>query len=109
LSCGSFDPATDVYLNRAAFSDPAPYSFGNAPRTLPSVRGCTYSDENVSLLKTFPTFRERVSVRLGADFFNLFNRKHFGNPAANIDNANFGTISSAGPPRIMQLNFKVLW
>jgi len=109
LSCGGFDPAKNLYLNRAAFTDPAPFSFGNAPRTLPNVRGCTYADENVSLLKAFPAFRERVNVRLGADFFNLFNRKHFGSPATNIDNANFGTISSAGPPRIMQLNFKILW
>ena len=48
-------------------------------------------------------------MRFGADFFNIFNRKHFGGPATNIDNANFGTISSAGPPRIMQLNLKILW
>ncbi len=109
LSCSGFNPATDLYLNRAAFTDPAPYSFGNAPRTLPTVRGCAYSDEDVSLLKSFPTFKERIVVRLGADFFNIFNRKHFGGPATNIDNANFGTISSAGPPRIMQLNFKILW
>ncbi|MEO8659226.1 MAG: TonB-dependent receptor [Bryobacteraceae bacterium] len=109
LSCGGFNPATDLYLNRAAFTDPAPYSFGNAPRTLPNVRGCAYSDENISLLKSFPTFKERVNIRLGADFFNVFNRRHLGGPATNIDNANFGTISSAGPPRIMQLNFKILW
>ena len=109
LSCGGFDPATSLYLNLAAFTDPAPFSFGNAPRRLPNVRGCTYSDENISLLKYFPVVHERVSMRLGADFFNIFNRRHLGGPATNIDNANFGRISGAGPPRIMQLNFKILW
>jgi hypothetical protein len=109
LSCGGFNPATDLYLNRAAFTDPAPWSFGNAPRSLPTVRGCTYADEDVSLLKSFPVIKERVALRLGADFFNLFNRKHLGGPATNIDNDNYGTISGAGPARLMQLNLKILW
>jgi hypothetical protein len=109
FSCGGFDPATNLYLNRSAFTDPAPLSFGTAPRYLPNVRGCAYSDENISLLKYFPVLRERVSTRLGADFFNIFNRRHLGGPATNIDNANFGRISGAGPPRIMQLNFRILW
>jgi hypothetical protein len=109
LNCNGFNPATDVFLNRAAFADPAPYTFGNAPRTLPNVRGCAYSDEDVSLLKSFPVIKDRINVRFGADFFNILNRKHFGAPATNIDNADFGTISSAGPARVMQLNLKILW
>lgn len=109
VGCGGFNPATNLYLNRAAFTDPLPWTFGNAPRTLPTVRGCAYADEDVSLLKSFPVIQDRLNIRFGADFFNLPNRRHLGRPATNIDNANFGTISSAGPPRIMQLNFKILW
>jgi hypothetical protein len=34
----SFDPAKDLYLNIAAFSQPAPFTFGTAPPRLPTVR-----------------------------------------------------------------------
>jgi hypothetical protein len=34
--------------------------------------------------------------------FNAFNRVNFGNPAATYPNSDFGTISSAGDPRVIQ-------
>jgi len=36
LTCGGFDPATNLYLNRAAFTDPAPLSFGTLRATFPT-------------------------------------------------------------------------
>jgi len=39
------------------------------------------------VLKYFPILRERVSTRFGADFFNIFNRRHLGGDATNIDNS----------------------
>jgi hypothetical protein len=109
LSCGGgFDPAKDLYLNRAAFADPAPFTFGNAPRLSSSARTCAYSNENISLLKRTP-IKERIDLEFGADFFNIFNRKHFGGPDANVDNSSFGRISSAGPGRTAQLHMKFRW
>jgi hypothetical protein len=109
VSCRGFDPARDLYLNRAAFSDPAPFTFGNAPRLLPNVRGCAYSDENISVMKYMPITERGINLRFGADFFNIFNRHHFSGPSTNIDNTNFGSISGAGPPRIIQLHMKLFW
>jgi hypothetical protein len=103
------DPARDLYLNRAAFTNPAPLTFGNAARLLSDVRGCASSNENFSLMKHTPLLENRLSVRLGADFFNVLNRRAFGNPASNIDNLNFGQISSAGPGRTVQLHFRLSW
>ena len=77
-------------------------------RTLPSTRACSYFNENAAIQKdTYVT--EDIYVRLGADFFNLFNRHIWGNPNTDIGNkAAFGTIRTVSfPPRIIQLNLSV--
>jgi hypothetical protein len=109
LSCADMDPATDLYLNRAAFTNPAPFTFGNAAPRLSDVRGFANLNESISLTKNFLITEDRWRLRIGADFFNIFNRHIFGNPATNIDNLNFGTVSSAGPGRTIQLHMKVNW
>jgi hypothetical protein len=108
LSCGGFDPAQDLYLNSDAFVHAAPFTFGNAPRLLADARGCGWADESLSLMK-YTQITERVQLRIGIDAFNIFNRNHFGDPSANIDNLNYGRISSAGPGRTMQLHAKIFW
>ena len=108
--CQGFDPATGIYLNRAAFADPAPLTFGNAPRVLGNVRGCPTLNEDMSLMKNLPLKGEgRIVLRMGADFFNVFNRHNFSNPSTNIDDPGFGRISSSGPGRTGQLFVKVIW
>jgi hypothetical protein len=108
ISCSSFDPQTNVYLNKAAFSAPAPFTFGNAPREL-NTRGCPTLDEDISLMKYIPIRGDRLNLRFGADAFNILNRKNFGGPDTNLNDPGFGTISSAGPARVLQLQFKILW
>lgn len=104
--CSGFDPATDRLLNIAAFRAPAPFSFGNAPRTLPNVRSCGYFNENVSLFKNF-RFKERANFQVGVDTFNLFNRHPWGGPNTDINAANFGQISGVNPGRIIQLRARI--
>ena len=105
---GRFDPATDVYLNAAAFSTPAPFTFGNASRTLP-VRGFAYYNEDISLQKLF-RITESSSFQFGVDMFNIFNRVTFGapdtmNPETNV---NFGVIGSqANSPRSIQFRARL--
>jgi len=109
IGCGgSFDPATSLLLNRAAFTDPAPFTFGTAPRLSSNARSCASFNENISLLKRTP-IKERSNLELGFDVFNVFNRRHFGGPDSNIDDASFGQVSSAGPGRTAQLHLKLLW
>ena len=45
---------------------------------------------------------ERASLQFRAEFFNFFNNVNFGGPNATVTNANFGRITSAGSPRIIQ-------
>ena len=76
---------------------------------LSNVRGCGFADEAISLMKYFRLTENGANLRFGVDFFNILNRKHFGNPAATYGNSNFGAISGAGPARTMQLQMKVIW
>jgi hypothetical protein len=109
MGCQGFDPATDNYLNRAAFANPAPLTFGNAPRVLGNVRGCPTLNEDMSLTKNIALWEGRVNLRFGADFFNVFNRHNFSNPDTNIDDPGFGRISSASDGRTGELVMKVIW
>jgi hypothetical protein len=109
ISCSNFNPQTDLYLNKAAFSLPAPFTFGNAPRELSNARSCPTLSEDISLLKYVPFKEGRVSLRFGADAFNVFNRRNLGSPDTNINDPGFGTISGAGPGRVLQVQFKILW
>jgi len=108
---GSFDPAKDVYLNINAFSQPAPFTFGNAPPTLPSVRTPAFYNEDFSLFKKFYLSGESRYVEFRSEFFDLFNRVVFGGPAANINNpSTFGVIGSqANTPRVIQFALKLVF
>jgi hypothetical protein len=108
---GSFDPAKDLYLNINAFSQPAPYTFGNAPKRLPNVRRPALYNEDFSAFKRFGLGGEFRFLEFRAEFFNVFNRVIFGGPATNINSPNtFGTIGSQGnEPRVVQLALKLLF
>jgi hypothetical protein len=50
---------------------------------------------------------ERVGYEFRAEFYNIFNNVNFGNPDAGLQDSNFGQISSAADPRILQMALKV--
>jgi hypothetical protein len=109
INCSNFDPQSSLYLNRAAFSAPAPLAFGNAPRELSNARGCGTLDEDISVMKYVPIRENRMRLRFGADAFNVLNRRNLGGPDTNYNDPGFGTISGAGPGRVLQVQFKILW
>ncbi len=80
-----------LYFNPAAFSRTAPFTFGNAPRTLSDVRNP--GGNNVDLL-----IEKRVelpgtaSLDLRAEIFNALNYVQFAGPGTNIAAADFGRI-----------------
>src|SRR5262249_19133385 len=104
--CSGFDPGTERLLNIGAFADPAPWTFGNAPRTPPEFPTCHYFNENVSLFKNFP-IREKANFQIGVDTFNLFNRHPWNGPNTDIDSAGFGQIGGVSPGRIVQLRARI--
>src|SRR5262249_48887785 len=111
LKGGSFDPARDVYVNINAFSQPAPYTFGNVSRLEPSLRTFPYLNEDVSAIKRtyVPKISEVFNVEFRAEFFNISNRTVSGAPPTNINAPpSFGTIGyQANTPRTIQISLKV--
>lgn len=101
------NPSATPYVNIAAFQNPAPYTFGNTPRTLPfDLRNPPYYDEDIALMRNFK-IRENWTFQLRGEAFNAFNRVNFGGPNMNITSSGFGTVGSAGAPRIFQLAGKL--
>ncbi|MGH9840533.1 MAG: TonB-dependent receptor domain-containing protein, partial [Blastocatellia bacterium] len=102
---------TAPYFNTSVFSAPPLYTFGNAPRTLPDVRGPGTHNWDFSLFKTF-SILEGLNVQFRAEAFNLLNRVQFGLPNQNFGDLGrgFGQITSqANSPRQMQFALKVLF
>lgn len=105
-------PATGIrgiqWLNPAAFQTPDRYTFGNAARTLPGVRGPGYVSFDAMLAKNF-TIGERWRAQFRWEAFNALNSPEFANPNDQLGGGGFGIVTSAGGRRIMQLGLKLYW
>jgi hypothetical protein len=85
----------------ASFTIPDAGKTGNSGRN--SFTGPSFSNVDLSLFKNFP-IRERHSVQLRVEAYNLLNKVRWGLPNLTFNNAAFGTISTTtGNPRIVQL------
>ena len=97
-----------VYLAKSAFIEPVPFTVGDVPRTAPfGLLSPHIADVDISVRREFK-IRERVSIAIQADAFNINNAVYFTAPGANIDSASFGTVTSQNNlPRKLQLNARV--
>jgi hypothetical protein len=101
-------PTVTTWLNKAAFQNIAAFSYGNAPRNLPNVRTQAYVNLDASVIKEF-TFRDRYRAQLAFQAFNTFNSTTFGSPDSNINDNNFGqitTLRTGTAPRVLQFGVK---
>jgi hypothetical protein len=73
-----------------------------------SLKGPDYFDWDIALSRTF-TFKEKQSVQVRADFFNLTNHPNFMTPIATMNSGSFGQILSANDPRILQFAAKTFF
>jgi hypothetical protein len=107
---GSFNPGVDRYLNINAFSQPAPFTFGNAPPILPNTRTPAFYDEDLSLFKKFYITEDKY-LEFRAEGFNILNRVVFGGPSTDLNSPEtFGTIGGqANTPRVIQLALKFIF
>jgi hypothetical protein len=100
---GNFDPNTDRYLDRAAWSDPGPLAFGNAPKRDTTVRSFPVYSEDLNIFKVF-ALPNGHRIRFESMFGNLFNRTLFGDPNTNWSAGTFGQVfSQANSPRSIQM------
>jgi hypothetical protein len=78
-----------AYLNPAAFSMPAPGTYGNLARN--ALKGPGLMQFDLTLHKRF-IMTERTNLEFRAEFYNLFNRANFANPPSSLANA-LGTVT----------------
>jgi hypothetical protein len=105
-SCGSYNPAAGPLFNPAAFVSPGPYAFGDAAPRLSYARNCGPEAVDLTARNEIPV-NERLRVEFNAQAFNLFNHPVWGNANSVFGAANFGTISTTGPGRFIQLGVKL--
>ena len=88
----------------------APFTFGNAPRTITSVRQPGAENVDLSLFKNFNLSKRNEGIRLQfrAEAFNALNHPQFQGPHTVVGQSNFGTIdSTVNNPRQLQLALKL--
>ena len=93
-----------MWFNTAAFVQPRQGTLGNSGQHILSGPGAVNTDLTVSRIIRF---REKVNFQIRAEFFNLFNHTNFGNPGATVGTANYGIITSAAAPRVIQFALKL--
>jgi hypothetical protein len=103
---GSSERTLQRDFNTAAFSHPANFQFGNAPRSV--LRGRPIHNIDLNLAKTF-TVTERVKSEFRGEFFNVFNFANFDIPGHTLGNPDFGVINSARPARTVQLVLRLVF
>ena len=109
ISCGQYNPFIpgQTLLNRAAFTDPAPFTFGTT--RLANVTDCAPKIEQLSLRKSL-SFGERFQMQLGANAFNALNRHvpyYWPFMVLNTDSPDFGKTTVGSSPRVIQVFAKL--
>lgn len=94
------------WFQTSAFTLPREGSFGNAGRNI--LRGPSSFNVDWGLFKQIPV-REGHNVQFRTEFFNIFNHTNLGLPDSNLQSPNFGRITSAGSPRIIQFALKYVF
>jgi hypothetical protein len=106
---GSRESRLTEWFNTAAYAQPAPFTFGNAGRNDPKLRGDGVSNWDISAFKNFSLGQnERVGMQFRAEFYNLTNRPQFSAPGQIFGTAQFGQVSGqANLPRLIQFALRL--
>ncbi|PYQ93073.1 MAG: TonB-dependent receptor, partial [Acidobacteria bacterium] len=94
------------YFDISKFVPNAIGTFGNSGKNM--LRGPKYFNTDVALVKVL-NVTNRIGLQVRAEFFNIFNNVNFNAPNNNVSSAQFGRITSALDPRILQFGLKLLF
>jgi len=94
------------YFDTSKFVANAIGTFGSSGKNI--LRGPRYFNTDIGLLKV-TNVTERMSLQFRAEFFNIFNNVNFNAPNTNRSSNQFGQITSALDPRILQFGLKLLF
>jgi hypothetical protein len=95
------------FFNTAAFAAlPSGQLYGTAGRDI--LQGRAAVDWDISAFKLF-SLTEHQELQFRADLFNIFNEVNFSSPNTTLTSGNFGKITAAGSPRIVQFALKYIF
>jgi hypothetical protein len=100
------------FNNTGQFTNPAAGTFGDCSPQLSDLRSPHFSDVDLSLHKDFP-IGERFRLQFRTDFINAFNHVQLNAPNMYLSSgtlelpSSMGQITSAQPPRNIQLALKL--
>jgi hypothetical protein len=103
------NPSIYQYFNTADFAQPAPFTFGNAPRTMGYLRSQGTINSDVTLQKYWRLWSEASKLQLRAEFYNIFNRTQFFAPGTTFGTSSFGVVPGALAGRSIQFGMKFYW
>jgi hypothetical protein len=95
------------WFNTDAFQLAPKFTLGNSSRN--PVRGPGYKNVDLALIKRTPLARGRTTLEFRVEAFNLTNTPPLGAPNGVLGAPGFGSITSAGDPRVVQLGLKVIF
>lgn len=108
----SYPHKVGEWFDPSAFTAPAPGTWGNLGHD--ALRGPGRDNWNMTLLKSF-NFTERARLEFRVDAFNLWNHTQFvgnvqqGGIDTNLGDSNFGAVTNAYDPRVLQLGLKLVF
>jgi hypothetical protein len=97
---------SNEWFDTSSFTAPNYGSFGDTSNG--TIRGPGYTSFNVSLYKTFP-ITDRFSTQFRTEAFNVMNHPNFLNVDTGLGDGNYGQVTSAGDPRILEFALKILY
>lgn len=124
----NFNPDTTPFWNPAAFTVPAPFTFGNEGRSLPNARTFGTRNEDFTVGKKTRIVGEKALFDFRASFFDIFNRHIYsapsgfatglntpfiplGSPGCNGPNQHFacgfGAVTASSGPRTIQFGLRI--
>jgi hypothetical protein len=92
------------YFDTSCFTRPAQGFFGNSGRNIILGPGLNNLDLNI---QKGLRLSERAQITLRGEFFNALNHAMFDNPSSRVEGALFGVITSARPPRLIQVGARL--
>jgi hypothetical protein len=92
------------------YADPLRF-FGDAPAVIDQARDLPFLSENISLLKK-TRLTETMTLELGAEAFNLFNRHRLTQPGSDLLNQigfGFSSVDAGYGPRVIQIRVRFIY
>lgn len=102
------NPTISEWFNTSAFAQPAPFTWGNAPRTMAHATAPGLANWDLAVEKWW-NFTETAKLEFRAEMFNALNHTNFAPPNQTFGDPSFGTITTAAPARDIQLALKLYW